>query len=252
VFGSRTVAIALLALVGVGCGLDDSSSGVRAVEIETTALATEPAPVSGNAPLTSNDVAALPAEEISVVPLNGPPPLPRSVAVVGDSLALSASAEITAALLEVGLVDVVIDSVESRRIIRRAVDIPPGIDAIRELQADSAPEMWVIALGTNDVASQLSIDVIRSDIAELLMLIPADAPIVWVDVWLRDHIQQAVDANAEIRRLVDQRPLSAVVNWYAWGFKDGVIRSDGVHLTERGQGVYADEIARAVDALFAS
>jgi hypothetical protein len=247
VFARRIATVAVLAFTGVACGLDKSPSGVQTINRGTTIAAANPTPDLSSGALTSSDVAA----DGSVVPLDELRPLPRFVAVIGDSLALSAADEIRAALLGIGLDDVVIDSVESRRIIRRAVDIPPGIDAIRQLQVGSTPDLWVISLGTNDVASQLGIDVIRSNIAELLALIPADDPVVWVDVWLRDDTDQAAAANVEIRRLVGRRPVSAVVDWFSWGLKDDVISRDGVHLTERGQNVFAAAIARTVDSLFA-
>ena len=52
----------------------------------------------------------------------------------------------------IGIDVLAVDGLENRRMVRGGTDVPPGVDAIGDiLVAGHEPELWVIALGTNDV-----------------------------------------------------------------------------------------------------
>ena len=249
----------VLAVFCTSCGLAASSSGVDVV-----GSASSPEVANRGAPTATFEVIA-PLDVIGAVP---PPndddemivePVvdrPTSVAVVGDSLTVSAADEIELALDAIGLDVIAFDALESRRIARGGSGLPPGTSAVEQI-LDAAilaeePELWVIALGTNDVASVGSLDEFRPEMRELLDLIPSDVPVIWVDLWIGARTDSIRQANRMIRAELRQwAGGSAVVDWFAHGDDDGVITGDGVHLTDEGQQLFASSIADTVDEMFA-
>ena len=177
------------------------------------------------------------------------PTFPSTVAVVGDSLTLSARDEITAELTGLGLEVLIVDGVESRRMTAGSSSLPSGLDAIETIREEFAdePDLWVIALGTNDVGAQVGDDRFGDDVQATLAAIGTDAPVVWVDLWIRDRRDDVVAANGTIRDAVGERSSPAgVVGWFAHGAGEGVVTGDGVHLTDRGQEIFATAIANQV------
>ena len=173
--------------------------------------------------------------------------MPDTVAVVGDSLTVSATEEISSALTRSGVRSVLIEGRESRRMVAGSESLPSGLSAIDEILAETRPDLWVVALGTNDVGAQVGSDRFRDDVRATLTAIPDDAPVVWVDLWIRDRQDEVVEANATIRAEIARRAgPTDVVDWYAHGSTEGAITGDGVHLTERGQDEFASAIAGAV------
>jgi lysophospholipase L1-like esterase len=240
------VALALAgALLATGCG---DGPGVEAVgaatEDDDGGAATrdeipleEPAGTTLSPPDTT--AAALPEPE-----------LPDSVAVVGDSLTESATEEIEATLTQNGVDVVALDGLTNRRMVRAAGDVVPGTEAVETILAavDEPPDVWVIALGTNDVGGAATPDEFAADMRELLALLPAGAPVVWVDVWIRDMADEVVEANAVIREVIDERGNGHVADWYSRGAEGSAITDDGVHLTGDGRWIFARTI---LDALLA-
>ena len=176
--------------------------------------------------------------------------MPALVAVVGDSLTVAATDEITEALSRVGVRTALIDGRESRRMAAGSRDLPSGVAAIEGIVDSHRPDLWVVALGTNDIGAEVGADRFRSDVRATLDAIPSDAPVVWVDVWIRDRSDDVATANALLHaELADRAAPTSVVDWFSAGAADGVITGDGVHLTEVGQARFAAEIAEAVVAL---
>ena len=157
------------------------------------------------------------------------------------------------ALASTGMQIVAVDGLESRRMTRGGSELPPGTEAIEQIRAESEtePGLWVIALGTNDVASVGSLDEFRSEMEEVLAEIPPDAPVVWVDLWIASRRDLVSRANLRIRaELSERNSAAAVVDWFSYGDDEGVITGDGVHLTDAGQQLFADSIVAAVEELF--
>lgn len=187
-------------------------------------------------------------------PVTTPPAsvaLPASVAVVGDSLTESAAGEIEATLAGRGIATITIEGLTNRRMVRVADGVPPGTEAVSDVLAapGGEPDLWVIALGTNDVGGAASPEEFAADMRTLLGGVPADAPVVWVDVFVGDMDAESRAANAVIRDVLAARPEWSVVDWYSRGDDVGVITDDGVHLTDDGQWIFANDIADAVLAL---
>lgn len=176
---------------------------------------------------------------------------PMTVAVVGDSLTLSAEDEIVRTLNAGGMHVLAIDGVESRRMAHGDRTLPPGTDAVDRIRAEHEPGIWVIALGTNDVASVGSAEGFQDQMRDVLALIPEDDPVIWVDLWIEGWEEPVSHANRLIRAELRRRQGgAAVVDWFSHGMDDGVITADGVHLTQSGQNLYAASIASAIDELF--
>lgn len=178
---------------------------------------------------------------------------PATVAVVGDSLTLSAHDEIATELDELGLDVLVVDGVESRRMTAGSASLPSGLDAIEAIRGElgAEPDLWVIALGTNDVGAQVGAERFRTDLTAVSAAIGPDTPVVWVDLWIRDHRDEVVAANGMIRDVIaDRSPPSGVVGWFAHGADDGMITGDGVHLTDRGRQAFATAIANHVWSMY--
>jgi lysophospholipase L1-like esterase len=170
--------------------------------------------------------------------------------VIGDSLTESAKEELDATLRGRGIASVTIDGLANRRMVRFADGVAPGVDAIADAVAAStpAPDVWVLALGTNDVGGAASPAEFEADMRALLALVPADAPVVWVDVWIRDLAEESAAANAVIRDVLAPREAATVIDWYSRGDDPGVVLDDGVHLTDDGQWIFATAITDAVAA----
>lgn len=249
-------AAAAAALVASGCGVSGASSGVVAVDTDRlpvvdAVVGTLPPTVPGEP--TPAQIEAADVDEVDTIVEPEVRVRPTTVAVVGDSLTLSASDELDRALRAADLDPLVIDAQESRRMTVGTSRIRPGRDVVEEIVAagDPAPELWVIALGTNDVASVESLEGFRPDIRSILDLLPDDVPVVWVDLYIRNRPEPISRANLQIRAELGGRAGgTAVVDWFSHGVDDGVITDDGVHLTPTGRAQFAESIVAAIDELF--
>jgi lysophospholipase L1-like esterase len=169
-----------------------------------------------------------------------------AVAIVGDSLTYSAQTEIVESLATLGLGDVVVDGQVSRRMTSSTDTIRSGETVVLQIAAEAAPRVWVIALGTNDVASGSSADSIRASVQRVLDAIPDDSLVVWVDTYIRDEHDAVVAGNQIIRDVVSQRPGAVIADFYSYGDDPGIVVSDGVHLTDAGRVLFAHVIANGI------
>ena len=261
----RTSVVVVLGLLAVACGPDVTGLGPS-----SSPGASTPAGAGADAPgVLSSDVLTFPSgaaadERLGARPSDGSGTSPGGAEgdeetdartgspsevttglVVGDSLTVSAAAEIRAALAAEGLVVVDVDALEGRRIARGTVE--PGVDAVLRLRlAGADPDVWILALGTNDVGAQVDRETMRADIAEILRLIPRDAAVLWVDTRVEYRADGSVAANALFRQQAVFDPRVEVVDWHAVGGEEGVLVADGVHLTPTGRARFAAALADAV------
>lgn len=78
------------------------------------------------------------------------------------------------------------------------------------------PDVWVIALGTNDALTYASPSKISTDIQAVLTALGSSARVVWVNVGgdpARDLNTLAVDVNAGILSAVNARPKTLLADW---------------------------------------
>ncbi len=169
-----------------------------------------------------------------------------TLAMVGDSITVGAEAELAAAFTELGLPDAEINAQSGRRMI---VDngVTSGLDGVADVLAEGdAPDLWVIALGSNDIAGYEPQDY-GAVINELLAAIPADAPIVWVDCYLTNYADESAAFDAALREALVARGNATVVDWASIAPDDGVL-TDNVHPSGFGRAEFARRVADAVDA----
>jgi hypothetical protein len=176
---------------------------------------------------------------------------PGTVAVVGDSITFASTELLGEGLSALGLEVVAIDAQVGRRMTVGERDrLYTGADIAALVANQSSPELWVFALGTNDIGQYDDVDQVVEQIEALLDRIPADDPVVWVDTWIRDRPEDSDRVNIAIRSVVERRPDSMVVAWSEHAPDAGVISGDGVHLTtDVGVRRFADVVTTGVESL---
>ena len=143
---------------------------------------------------TTTDAVAPPT--VAAVPVD-------SVAMVGDSITFGSMETLEREFATLDLDDVEIDAEGGRRMVVDSL-MTSGLDAVSELAGDDPPDLWVIALGTNDVANY-SPEEYRPAIDELLAAVPSDVPVVWVDTYLEEYRDLSALFNVELREALAER-----------------------------------------------
>jgi len=176
---------------------------------------------------------------------------PSTVAMVGDSITVASAERLDDALSALDLEVLVVDAQVGRRMTVGERDrLFTGADIVELVAHEHSPELWVIALGTNDIGQYGDPAEVAEQIEVLLSRLPAGAPVVWVDTWFRGRDEQTAMVNAAIHSVIGARPDSYVVEWSAHAGHEGVLSGDGVHLTT-GVGVerFAEVVASGVETL---
>jgi hypothetical protein len=157
------------------------------------------------------------------------------VAVVGDSLSYSAATALDAALRAAGG-DPVLRVAPGRRIPVWGLDgqISPGLDEAKELRS-SAPAVWVVQLGTNDIAAE-PVDPARYRelVTTMLETIGADVPVVWVNVHRADRPEASRAFDDALRQVASRWPNLTIADWDAVADHEQVLADDGIHLGGTG------------------
>ena len=77
-----------------------------------------------------------------------------------------------------------IDAQVGRRItVGSGGQLYPGTDVVEYIANSDPPDVWVIALGTNDIGQYPDAGEFTLQVQTLLDLLPPAAPLVWVDTW---------------------------------------------------------------------
>lgn len=186
----------------------------------------------------------------------------RSIAHVGDSLTMDATASFAEQYARRGWTDVRIDARGGRGILTFMYGGLTGIEAVRSIKASGFDGCWVIALGTNDTANtdywvaapdeqhQWRVNLIRSMMMEL-----DGAKVVWINTHLPqpDIAYSSADSkawNAALREVAFAYPNMMIFDWDAvaadhpeWTL------DDHVHDTPLGSAERARIVARAVTSM---
>lgn len=201
---------------------------------------------AGEASSPAGEPTAAPTQPSMDAPRPARLPNPR-VAVIGDSLSVSAEEEIRSALVSVGFEVVGFNAASGRRMVHPSQSIPSGVSAVGELRATFAeqPDMWIVALGTNDVGAQAGRDEMVHDIDTLLAAIGPSTPVLWTNV----YIEQLADESWAFDVLVQERSATrsglAIADWFNPAQIEGSLAPDGIHLTPTGRTRFAGAIASA-------
>ncbi|MGH9270955.1 MAG: GDSL-type esterase/lipase family protein [Ilumatobacteraceae bacterium] len=182
------------------------------------------------------------AAEATVIAPPTTPPV-RTVAVVGDSITNGSEMALREQL---GVLDVditVIDAEDGRRMVSDGMG-GSGIQSLTML-ASNPPDLWVIALGTNDVGQYEGAEGYAPVIDELIAAVPAEAPLVWVDVYVESSPDASAEFNATLRDELEERGNATIVNWADLAAEEGVLR-DGIHPSGYGIEQFAEMVTRAV------
>ena len=75
---------------------------------------------------------------------------------------------------------------------------------------DHSDELWVVALGTNDIGQYSSSDEIAAAVNEVIDAVPDESPLVWVDTYFRDQAEQQ---DSSTRSFVIVWPGVATASW---------------------------------------
>jgi lysophospholipase L1-like esterase len=176
-----------------------------------------------------------------------------SVIVVGDSIT-----EASADAIRVALAAEQVEIVDVHGRARRRIEVGDGggeqpRSGIREigqlLASGTEPDVWVIALGTNDIGQYPDREAYASLIDSVLALIPEGAPLVWVDVFRPDASDHTAMFNQVLHERIDDRGDATVAPWHAFASSPGqtILRSDRLHPNERGSEVFAAVVAVGID-----
>jgi lysophospholipase L1-like esterase len=169
-----------------------------------------------------------------------------TLAMVGDSITVGSQDELIAAFTELGLPDAEINAQSGRRMV---VDggITSGLDGVADVLAEGEePDLWVVALGSNDIAGYAP-EEYAGAIGELLAAIPAEAPVVWVDCYLTNYEDASSAFDTTLRDVLAARGNATVVDWATMAPEDGVL-ADNVHPSPFGRIEFARRVADGVSA----
>ncbi len=173
-----------------------------------------------------------------------------SVVMIGDSITKGSTAHLEERFELLGL-DHTIEAENGKRMAVSNRDNPSGASIAQFVAGtddDHANEVWVVALGTNDVGQYSSPDEIAAAVNEVLASVPDDAALVWVDTFYGGREEQTEVVNSIIRQRVERRGNSIIAPWTAFVDSEGVLSFDGVHPTTAGTDVFAFVVADTVSA----
>ena len=236
-FALVAVAGALVALTG--CVADRSNLASTGIEMAPPALdvSGDPAGLSGAADGVADGAAGI-----------------DSVVMIGDSITKGATSNLDARYGQLGL-EHKIEAENGKRMAVSARDNPSGASIAEYVAAngdgDHSDEVWVVALGTNDISQYAGPDDIAAAVNEVLAAVPDDAALVWVDTHISSRSDDAEAVNTIIRDRVARRGDSVIAPWSAFAAGDGVLTDDGVHPTTDGADVFAYVVTDTVRAFLA-
>jgi lysophospholipase L1-like esterase len=170
------------------------------------------------------------------------------VAMIGDSITAMSDEQLETAFTEVGFDAAVIDGVPGRRILvdNEGSDADAGVDVLEGmLDYGIDPDVWVIALGTNDVG-QYSAEDYDEVVRAMLDLLPDDVPVVWVNAYVGPRLEATDDWNEALEATLGEREHSTVADWFSTveNREDVVLADDRYHPNEIGAQVFADLVSR--------
>ena len=199
-----------------------------------------------------NGTSAEPSSPIGVGRLPAPEVAARTkFAMVGDSITKASTKSLTTVLQGQGFLDITIKAEVSRRIAVGDGKSEPlsGVKTLLTMISEGvAPDVWAIAMGTNDVGKYKSCDEYAALIDQMLSMPDATVPIVWVDVYNPNQIAGTKMFNAVLRERAAARGNTTVQSWFelASDPKEKILRTDHIHPNEKGTVVFADLVSTAL------
>lgn len=175
-----------------------------------------------------------------------------TIAVVGDSLTVGVEPYEQSDLLAQGWAHAVVDGAGSRRIAEGFDNKEPvsGIDAVKRVLANGVkPDAWIIALGTNDLASAGTVESAKALIVKLLDEL-GGSNVLWVNTFVPSRQAKVDNFNAALVQLTNERPELRVFDWASIATKNlEWLSSDGVHYGKTGYEQRSKLVAQASSVL---
>lgn len=198
-------------------------------------------------PQADGERAAAPTPEVPSVPVKV-----DSVAMIGDSITALSQKALEKVFSSQGIYEAKIDAQVSRRIrVGNGTGEPLNGEKVlvNLLAVGIDPDVWVVALGTNDVNSYDAAE-LGDLIDEMLTKLPDGVPAVWIDVFLPDRLDATDRFNTVLLDRAATRPKTSVASWSAVASKDPktLMSGDRIHPNDAGEVAFATLVGTAVAA----
>lgn len=232
---AAAAAVVLIAGGGFAAGCSEPNTSASEAPLPTIGLGTD----LGDVETIPSDLVAEGAEDID------------SIVMIGDSITVASTPALEDQLSQLGFDDVSIEAVVGKRIAMSSTGNPSGVKVADFITGSAGGEtdgqLWIVALGTNDVNQYGGPDEIAAAVNEMLDAVPDDVPLVWVDTFYRDEPEGAALLNAIVADRLSRRGNSVMAPWSAFAAGDDVMRSDGVHPSEAGTAVFAEVVGATIE-----
>ena len=180
-----------------------------------------------------------------------------SMAMVGDSITAGSADAIRYTLAAHGFTTMDIDGATSRRILEgdgKGGRPLSGVATLYGMLADPDidPDVWVVALGTNDIGQYDDPEQYRELIRTVLAMLPDDVPLVWVNAFRADKPEASTEFDQVLLDEVGRRDHSVVASWYDQASRADeteVLQDDGVHPSQHGRVVFSALVAEGIAAV---
>ncbi|MGZ4762874.1 MAG: GDSL-type esterase/lipase family protein [Ilumatobacteraceae bacterium] len=172
-------------------------------------------------------------------------------AMVGDSITRASVKPLTASLQQLGFTDIKIEAEVSRRIDvgdGKSEPLSGAKTMLKMISEGTAPDVWAIAMGTNDVGKYPDAAAYARLIDEMMSMPDPKLPIFWVDVYNPNQLAGTKMFNLVLRDRAKARGNATVLSWFdlASNPKAKILRDDHIHPNPAGTLVFADLVAKAL------
>lgn len=232
-------ALACLCIVATACTATQSSAS-EVSPPSTIGLGFEFDDAAGTGRVSVSgaaDVRAVDADEI------------EAIFMVGDSITVASKPALADRFRQLDFDDVLIEAETGKRMTVTDGGNSSGLSIVGFLAGaddddDHSDELWIIALGTNDINQYGDLGEIGAQVDAMIEAVPEDAALVWVDTYYRQEPEGAARMNLVISDRIATRGNAVVAPWSAYA--ESAISVDGVHPSRSGREVFADVVAGTV------
>ncbi len=169
----------------------------------------------------------------------------RDVVMIGDSITVGSATGLEAAAELLGVKLTIYAEVGRRITVGR--NPAAGVEVIVDVLDEGVPDLFVIALGTNDIGKYASQDEYEAQINQLLVLVPDGTPVAWINTYLRDDLNDSAQFNAALIAALENRGNATIAKWSNIASEDGVLE-DGIHPSDDGRAQFADLVGGEIDS----
>lgn len=168
----------------------------------------------------------------------------RDVVMIGDSITVGSTPGLEAAAEQLGVTLTVYAEVDRRITVGSTPEA--GVDVVTDVLDDGVPDLFVIALGTNDIGKYNSQDEYEAQINALLALIPETTPVAWINTYLSDDPDDSAQFNAALIAALEDRGNATIAKWSNIASADGIL-DDGIHPSDDGRAQFTTMVTTEID-----